>query len=282
MKSHAISEPPQGSWSSDRESRTKMGKRLGAMSEEEMARGVVTEMQRQGWDVYQEVVASGRRADIVGVRGPLTMVVECKTALSLKLLDQVMCWRGYANYVVAAYGGGRAGRATTVLCKETGVGLWSVYHSELSEAIPPRFQRRTWDGLKDALRPEQRSAQFAQAGSQGGYFTPFRGTCNALYKVVKQTPGITLRDALKEVKHHYASHVSAMSSLPGLIRKGIVAGVRITDGDPLRLYLDGDLTKSYGVPEIAAKTPLLEATVTVDGANLDQAATILGRPEKSA
>lgn len=246
------------------------GQKLFATSEEALARGVVSEMQRQGWDVYQEVSTGqgARRADIVCVRGPSTMVVECKTSLSLKLLDQLMWWRGYANYVVGAYGGGRVGHSVDVLCKATGVGLWSVTGNDLTEHIAPRFQRRSWDGLKNALRPEQRTAQFAQAGSQGGYFTPFRGTCSALYDVVKATPGIELREALKQVKHHYANRVSAMSSLPGLIRKGVVAGIRITDGTPLRLFLDGDLTDSYGVAEIAAKTPLLEAeavTVTGDG-----------------
>lgn len=208
-------------------------------SEEQMAQNVIAELQRQGWDVYQEVSTgyAGRRADIVGVRGPVTMVVECKTSLSLKLLDQLMAWRGNANYIVGAYGGGRIGSAVSSLCKATGAGLWFVGHDQIQEKIEPRFARRTWTGLTGSLRPEQKSAEYAKAGSRcGGYWTPFRSTCDYLLQVVKATPGIELKDALDKVKHHYASQRSAMSSLPGLIRGGHVHGIRINNGRPLKLY----------------------------------------------
>jgi hypothetical protein len=237
-----------------------MPPKLVAVSEEEMARGVVTELQRQGWDVYQEVTGGRgeRRADIVGVRGPAIMVVECKTSLSLRLLDQLMWWRGYANIIVGAFGGGRVGDAADSLCKATGVGLWSVGANEVSEKIAPRFHRRTWDGLKKSLRPEQRTAEYAQAGSQGGYWTPFRATCRALYEVAKKEPGIPLREALRRIEHHYASEKSAVSALPALIRRGVIAGVRVTDGAPLRVYLDGDTPDRYGQDSIDAAVPLLE------------------------
>jgi hypothetical protein len=46
-----------------------------------------------------------------------------------------------------------------------------------------------------------------------------------------------LRSALKEIEHHYMTHKTAMSSLPSLIRKGVVEGVRLDDGSPLRLVV---------------------------------------------
>lgn len=207
-----------------------------------MARDVVAELQRQGYEVYEEVSTGygGKRADLVGVRGVVTIVVECKSSLSLKLLDQLTCWRGYANLIVGAFGGGRIGNAANAFCRTTGIGLWSIV-SGVNEKIPPTFHRRKWDGLKDALHPAQRSQEYARAGSRdGGYWTPFRQTCDALLVIVNGHPnGIDLRDALRQVKHHYASQSSAVSSLPGLVRGGHVKGIRVTDGRPLRLYPEG-------------------------------------------
>lgn len=188
------------------------------------------------------------------------MVVECKTSLSLKLLDQLMWWRGEANYIVGAYGGGRVGQAASTLCKTQGVGLWFVGFEQVKEEISPRLHRRRWGRLKDALRPEQQTQEYAKAGSQGGYWTPFRQTCRDLYRVVEEHPGIELREALRRFNHHYANQTSAMSSLPGLIRKGVVAGVRVDDSVPLKLFLEGDVPDSFGAPGIEARTPPLQET----------------------
>lgn len=208
-------------------------------SEEEMARKVVAEMQRQDWTVYQEVTGKGisGRADIVGVRGPLVMVVECKTSLSLKLLDQLCAWRGEANYIVGAFGGGRVGNAAHAFCRAEGVGLWAVVCDEIAEKVAPRLHRQRWSHLRNAIRPEHQSDEYAKAGTRGGYWTPFRGTCDELARIVRKHPdGIELREALLRFKHHYANRTSAVSALPGLIRRGVVPGVRIDDGRPLKIY----------------------------------------------
>jgi hypothetical protein len=211
------------------------------ISEADMARGVISEMQRQGWTVYQEVSTGygGARADIVGIRGPLSIVVECKVSLSLKLLDQLIWWRarGAANFVVGAFGGGKVGRCVTTLCQSQGIGLWAARPNGIDERVAPRMQRKTSCGLRDYVREEHRSEQYAKAGScGGGYWTPFRSTCAELERIVRENPGIPLRDALQRIKHHYANQQSATSALPGLIRQGVVQGVRIDDSRPLKLY----------------------------------------------
>lgn len=55
-----------------------------------------------GHDVYAEVPCYGRTADIVAVKGQLITVVETKTSMNIKLLEQVFEWRHLAHYVYAA------------------------------------------------------------------------------------------------------------------------------------------------------------------------------------
>lgn len=56
----------------------------------------------QGYQVYAEVPCYGRTADIIAVKNSIHVVVEMKTALTLKLVEQVFNWRGMANLVFAA------------------------------------------------------------------------------------------------------------------------------------------------------------------------------------
>lgn len=205
--------------------------RLG-ISEAELATKVVTEMQMQGYTLYEEVSLgyAGRRADIVAVRDRVLAVVECKVTFSLKLLDQLTRWTGEANLVIGACGFTKLGIAAERYLKSTGIGLWTVMHNEIHETVSPRLFRRCGDRLRKKLRPEQQSAEYAKAGTQGGYWTPFRGTCDALRNLVAHKPGITLKDALKEAGHHYSSARSAMSAIPTLIANGVIIGLRYEDG----------------------------------------------------
>lgn len=220
-------------------------KKAAVESEAALARSVVTELQRLGYETYEEVALGygSKRADVVGVRGPVVAIVECKTAMSLRLLDQLCEWDGYAHYLIGAVPYYRRGRAVFRLLHAIGAGLWSVgqYSDsglDVREDIAPQLRRRAdTRRLLRSLNPAQRSGQMAQAGTNGGgYWTPFAGTCRAIADTVREAPGITLREALAKAGHHYSSTKSALSAMPALIRKGVVAGVWMEDGRAARLY----------------------------------------------
>lgn len=209
------------------------------VTETELARHVVMELQRQGYEMYEEVAVGSfnRRADLVGRRGSVLVVVECKVRMSLHLLDQVVSWRGFANLVIGAYNLGRCGPVVKEICRALGIGLWHVGSSGCDERVRPHLIRRVQDGLRRSLRPQQQSGEYAAAGSPGGgYWTPFRSTAHSLTTLVHAEPGITLGDAMRRIDHHYNTMASAKSALPALIRRGVIDGVRVTDGRPLRLY----------------------------------------------
>jgi hypothetical protein len=234
-------------------------------TEADLARAVLTELQRQGYTTYEEVQVwrGGDRADIVAVRGPVVMVVETKQSFSLALLDQCLNWMPEANIVIAACGTARVGEAGWRFCKQNGIGRWLVGFGEISEKVAPAFRRRVSTRLRDALREEQRTGEYARAGSMGGgYWTPFRATVAELTRVAQKQPGIELRDALAEVKHHYASRASALTAIPALIRKGIIEGIRcdVGDGKRLRLYPSAiePLAPLFADPLVTRATPTQE------------------------
>lgn len=201
-------------------------------SEAEIARAVVQELASQGFDTYEEVSTGygGQRADIVAVRGPEIMVVETKQTVSLALLNQLLDWRGRAHRIVGAVGGGKCRGAVEQFCRAEGFGLWFVGF-EIDEVVAPRLHRRLGDYMTARLRkrlvPENRTGTaYAPAGTnRGGYYTPFRRTAHDLVNLVKAEPGISLRDALAKVPHHYASTRSAVSALPGCIERGLIPGI---------------------------------------------------------
>lgn len=209
------------------------------ITETAMARTVVTELQRQGFTTYEEVSLGygGRRADIVGLRGPVCMVVECKTSLSMRLLDQLVAWRGHANLVVGVAMHGRAGAAVRHLAEAEGFGIWRVASSDtVHEEVAPRLLRRADTRLRSSLRAEHQSGLFAEAGSQGGYWTPFRATVAELERIVDAQPGIELRVAMLAIKHHYSTTRSAVSAIPVLVARGVITTIRVEPGRPVRLY----------------------------------------------
>lgn len=200
-------------------------------TEEDIGKEVIAELQRQGFETYQEVSLgySSQRADVVGVHGRVTAVVECKAQLSLRLLDQLARWLGLAHLVIGAVERGRVGPAARWYCRSKGIGVWIVGFHEVTVLESPRLFRRADDArLRASLWPEHQTGEFATAGSMGGgYFTPFKRTVQALQRVVKDRPGIELREALRAIEHHYANDKSALSAIPPLLRKGVIAGIRI-------------------------------------------------------
>jgi len=208
--------------------------------ETELAKAVVAYLREYQWEVYQEVVVGGPRADIVGVRGNLLWVVEVKAALSLRLLDQAAGWIGRSHYVSIAVPFDShpmhrsfAGR----FLKQLGIGTLYVrggshpaydpLHAREDEK--PAFLRRVDSShILRSLNEAQKSSVAGIAG--GGYWTPFRGTCGELRRFVREHPGCKVKQAIDSIHHHYATPASAVGSLYKLISDGKIEGL-VIDGD---------------------------------------------------
>jgi len=199
------------------------------LTEVQLAKPIIAYLEERGWDVYQEVLIYGKIADIVATFGKLTWIVEVKTSLSLKLLEQIYAWRGRANFLSIAIPTTVGDGFVKNLLMNNRIGILTVRHSEVFENIHPQLNRRVIN-IQKFIRPEHKT--WAEAGSQHGYYTPFQQTKGNIEYRIKQYPnGILFKDFIKLTEHHYASEATARSCLRQWIESGIIKGAKIVNQD---------------------------------------------------
>lgn len=203
-------------------------------SEVEVARDVIAYFRDLRWDVFQEVQIghSQARPDIVATLGNLVAIVEVKCSLSLSVMAQAENWvrRGRAHFVwVAAPCAARTTGSELAerVCEMVGAGCLGVPENGnvwVKRQAPLHRRAKTeWTKL---LCDEHRT--FAEAGSSGGYWSPFKATCRRVVRFASEHPeGAPLRALVSGIEHHYASAASARNSLREWIRAGHLEGVEL-------------------------------------------------------
>lgn len=204
-------------------------------SEAQLAAVVIHWLEALGADVYQEVEihTQGHRADIVARIRSEIWIVETKASMSLAVIEQAMDRRRHAHrvYIAAPLARARAGR---LLCSELGIGLLEVSADSYDGPMVRQVcASRRWNqrpvALAARLQPEHKT--HARAGAPtGGHWSPFRKTIELLAARVAKSPGLSVKDAVNSIEHHYRNNTGARTSLATWIREGKVPGVRIEDG----------------------------------------------------
>jgi hypothetical protein len=220
------------------------------VKEIDLAAAVVRHLQDLHWDVHQEVGGPyGARADIVAVQGPLLYVVETKTTLGLAVIGQAYHWLARAHYVSVAVPWGRRvspdRQCAERILGEWGIGLLIVSLSELydgsrvHEEVAPRLWRRIprdgTDRLREFLNDGTRT--YAQAGNaEGKFWSPFKETVRQVQQAVHHRPGITTRELIDSIRHHYSTDRTARSVLLRWLWLGKIPGVRGVGERPVRWF----------------------------------------------
>ena len=207
------------------------------LSETDLARHVVAFLHDAHWDVFQEVKCMGCVADIVAVQGRVLWVIESKTAFGLKVLSQAHKWTHYAHYVSIATPPARRSEFGWTLLRDYGIGYLAVERGgHVAERFHPRLRRTAmFCRLREALHEQQKS--FAPAGSNGGYWSPFKQTCEAVRRKVASAPGITMKELVASIDTHYRSLSTAKSCIVKWAEAGKIPGVRVErDGGRVLLF----------------------------------------------
>ena len=198
------------------------------MQETDLAAQVVAYLDNLGFDVYQEVrgpYASDGVADIVGVRGAAVCVVECKMTFGLDVIAQAERW-WTADYRSVAIPvptyrrkDSRARHLGLRLCEALGIGVIEVPESpsefeEVRQIVAPRLNRRSPGRLHRKWNLDEAQKSFAAAGNADGKaWSPWRRTQAEVYRVVRERPGLTTREVVAAINHHYTKDSLAMGAL---------------------------------------------------------------------
>ncbi|MFG0330729.1 MAG: hypothetical protein ACF8PN_12640 [Phycisphaerales bacterium] len=195
-----------------------------SFSEQDLAAHVVSWLERQGWDVYQEVKAGpfeGRIADIVAVRGAVVWVVECKRSLNLQVIAQADDWpvvrRSIAIPALRVKRKDRLRAFAERACARFEIGVLEVGLTGSVVRRVPAPIRRAWletsRKLREQLDTEHKST--APAGlAAGPRWTPYRRTMREALRVIRERPGITIAELMSVLEsHHYPTDFTARRAI---------------------------------------------------------------------
>jgi hypothetical protein len=219
--------------------------------ETDVARPIVGWLESMHWDVYQEVLCGGPRADIVALQGRLIWVVEVKTTLTLDVIEQAHNWLDHAHYVSIAVPDSRAHRTMAQrVCRHFGIGIFEIERgNHVAHRVGPRLGRsrvnKRWAvALRENCRPECKT--WGEAGNaRSDFYSPFKGTCRAIVEFLEANGPSSVKTVMSGIDHHYRTESSARSSIVVWIAQGKVPGVEIDGRNrPALLTLTKRATRS--------------------------------------
>lgn len=205
------------------------------MKETDVARPVVQYLEDRGLNVYQEVLLKGTSsvADIVAVENDSAWIVEVKVTLSWDLLSQAAHRKRWAQCVSIAVPYRKWNYKTKTYLKgmlhREGFGLLFVKdNGTVVEVVPPPLLNDVWHSKKLIASLNDAQKSFSEAGTAGGgHWSPFKQTCIHIAEQVRSNPGITLKDLVPSIDHHYKTEASAKGSIMKWAKKGVIDGITI-------------------------------------------------------
>ncbi len=226
---------------------------MGFKSEVELAKVIIQYLKEMGWEIYQEVQISsgGNIADIVAKQGNLIWILECKLSLSLYLIAQAKEWKNFGHYVSIVTPTKRGSKSFYIaedILKHYGIGHFEVsdygYNKEFSiyQRSSPRLNRKAMvHHVKKYLTDTQKDWG-AEAGNANKLrYTPFQDTKRQLIQTVKDYPGLTIKELIDSINHHYSSDKNAKSSILQWIHKGIINELELKmEGRSYKVYLKNE------------------------------------------
>lgn len=213
--------------------------------EADLAKVVVSWLSEQHWDIYQEVqiYGFGGVADIVAVQGPLVWIIECKTSLSLTVMEQASTWRVHFRSVAVPMGVRHhsrtaAYRVARLFFKVGVLGVSGHNVNQIAVAPYMREFKKTALTFRDKLEPEHKT--YALAGnSEGRHWTPYKRTIRDVRFFLGNHPGATMREIQGEIgKGHYASPASCRGNLGKALEEWEKDWCRVDrDSKPFKYYI---------------------------------------------
>lgn len=179
------------------------------------------------WDIYPEVQVPSGYIDIMAVHKVKkeVMAMEVKKNFNFKLLEQGIRSKKYAHFVYLAIPDCNDLSFRRKLCADYGLGLLLLMKDgRIYESLKPKFNNNIYPVM---LSEHQKQSV---AGSQHDRVTSFDVTkLNIIDHLKKHGGECEAKSLLENIQHHYASNVSALSSIKKWINKGIITEFTFKD-----------------------------------------------------
>lgn len=211
------------------------------LKETDLAQHAIDYLTKEHWDVYPEVqlFLLGRVADIVAKHNRLIWVVECKTTLTLDVMAQADHWRYYANYVSIcvpaikrkAYSTNKGREFAYRVLKEKGIGVIEVdtwgETTFINTKNGPALNRKASSSYFHNCLHDGHRIMGVAGSSNAERWTPFKQTVADITNFVKNNDGCSLKDAIDNVDHHYASYSTARSSIYKFLGTSVIPDIKV-------------------------------------------------------
>lgn len=210
-------------------------------SEVDLAADIIQWLKMKGWECYMEVCVSDGPCDIIATKTEVytdshltacqvVWCIECKLHPSWHLFAQARRHVAYANKVSIAIPHSKMPWEDKQFLLDVldmaKMGMLQARPGHVTENDAPFNAVANTRPYLDALKPEHKS--YALAGSNRGYFTPFKGVASAVATYVKDHPGANLKELceIPEVKAYYKKPSQAKANLRQWLARRVIKHVR--------------------------------------------------------
>ncbi len=197
-------------------------------SEKELAPYARDWLAERGAEIWEEL----RHIDVVGKIGSLIISIELKRNLSWKVLDQAYRNLRYSNWSYVLVPEVSLETVTPVVFRHLGIGLLRVRNQRVFVDVGARLNRCIDKSVIKLCTEEAKTTTAGLAGSPNNLgWSQFKQTIAQVTATVKASPGISIKDLIKQVGHaHYSSESCFKHCLVKYIQKGIISNIREEDG----------------------------------------------------
>lgn len=207
-------------------------------SESDLMEFVRSDFENLGYTTYAEVLynKTGKRCDLYAIiedknhqQYGMTIAFEAKLSFNLKVIQQANFWKDKAHnvYIIVptTYKDIQTRKFAREICEKLGIGVLEV------NILQNKYFMTVKSGFIDkpkypTLYKEQKD--IISSNNNNSYVTPFKLTVTELNKYMENKKSDYLLNVVKNIKHHYSSNSSAITSLKNLITKGIIKNFYIS------------------------------------------------------
>lgn len=213
--------------------------------ESELAAQVVAYLERDKWDIYQEVHLDGKTADIVAVNpSKFVAVIECKMMFGFDVLSQAFHWKDYAHFVFvavpASHRDWEVREFMRSVMKAFNFGWFEVSADRVVKMETAQTINRNANAgfFLENLKPEHKT--HAKAGTnRGGHWTPFKDVAAAVATYVNAHPeGVSVKEIcthVPAVSTYYKKPNAARRNVREHCKNGVIKHVRCVEKNGLTM-----------------------------------------------